>query len=103
MVALEKHYRVKELAERWGLSINTVRRMFINEPDVLRLEDGHKRRYATVSIPESVALRVHERFTNKSLQSSLAGGNPLRVVHLRHLNRGVTEKARHIVKLEACK
>ena len=68
MSMLEKHFTVKELAEAWGLSDNTVRRLFNNEPGVIllgkpsrRLGRKLKRSYYTMVIPESVALRVYGR------------------------------------------
>ena len=36
--ALEKHYRVRELAELWGFCDNTIIRIFANEPGVIQLE-----------------------------------------------------------------
>jgi hypothetical protein len=66
--ALEKHYRVRELGELWGFSDNTIIRLFASEPGVVRLESGAgRRKYTTLSIPESVALRVHERLSEESL------------------------------------
>ena len=61
--AFEKHYRVKELAGIWGLSPKTVTRLFADEPGVIRVANDvtGKRKYATLSIPESVASRVHAR------------------------------------------
>jgi len=35
-ICAEKHYSVLELAELWNLSENTIRRMFENEPGVLK-------------------------------------------------------------------
>lgn len=63
--AFEKHYRVKELAVIWGLSPKTVSRLFADEPGVIRVANDltltGKRKYATLSIPESLASRVHEQ------------------------------------------
>ena len=102
-VAFEKHYRVKELAELWGLSAKTVTRIFAGEAGVIRVaNDGvAKRKYATISIPESVASRVHQRLGNQPLQPALPGGHPLRIIRLCDLNAGVAEKPRNIVKLKA--
>ncbi len=103
MTAVEKHYRVKELSDLWGLSAKAIIRLFRDEPGVLRLaRDGvaGKRRYATLSIPESVALRVHERLSNQALQSPLAGSHPPRVIRLSDFNAGVAKKARHVIKLQ---
>jgi hypothetical protein len=64
MGALERHYRAKELAALWGMSHDTISRLFAREPGVLRVNrvgKGKKQKYAMISIPESVALRVHER------------------------------------------
>ena len=97
-IALEKHYRIRELAELWGFSDNTIIRMFSNEPDVMHLESGRgKRKYITLSIPESVALRVHERLGQEFLQAKLPARNPLRVVRLRDLNAGVSKQPRHVL------
>lgn len=52
----ERHYRVKELAYLWGLSERTIIRLFKDEPGTLKL--GSARR-ALLSIPETVASRVH--------------------------------------------
>jgi hypothetical protein len=63
-VCAERHYSVLELAELWNLSENTIRRMFENEPGVLKWgsrEGRFKRRYTTLRIPETVALRVHQQ------------------------------------------
>ena len=64
VIALERHYRPKDLAELWGLDESTVRRLFQDVPGVLKIgrtgrRDG-KRDYMSIRIPESVALRVHQ-------------------------------------------
>ena len=99
-LAFEKHYRVRELARLWGLSAKTVTRMFVEEAGVIRVaNDGTgKRKYATLSIPESVALRVHERLGNQPFQATLAGGHPLRIIRLGDLHAGVSKKPRNILK-----
>jgi hypothetical protein len=55
-VALERHYRVQEVAKLWGFSIQTIREIFRDEPGVLKVEG---RRKTTISIPESTMVRVH--------------------------------------------
>jgi predicted transcriptional regulator len=60
----ERHFSVNELAKMWGLSPATTRRMFRDEPGVLRFgreKKGHQRDYVTLRIPESVAERVYRR------------------------------------------
>ena len=62
---IEKHYSVCDLAAMWSLSENTIRRMFENEPGVLKwgtTESRYKRRYTTLRVPETVVLRVHRQF-----------------------------------------
>jgi transcriptional regulator GlxA family with amidase domain len=63
----ERHYSVAELAERWNLSPDTIRKLFENEPGVLMLGESltrrGKRRYTTLRIPASVAARVHRRLS----------------------------------------
>jgi hypothetical protein len=63
---LERHYAPDELGQLWNLSADTVRRLFEREPGVLVIEraTGRARRYRTLRIPESVALRVHRQLTN---------------------------------------
>ena len=59
---MERHYTVHELATAWGLSDTTVRRMFQDSPEVLKIGKSHrrnKRGYVTLRIPESVAKRAH--------------------------------------------
>ncbi len=63
----ERHFAPEELGEAWGLSADTVRRLFEHEQGVLVIERtrGHgRRRYRTFRIPESVAQRVHRRLCN---------------------------------------
>ncbi len=63
----ERHYSPAEIAGLWGLSVDTVRRLFENEPGVLVFEPprayGRRRRYRTLRIPESVAERVYRRLS----------------------------------------
>ena len=37
---MERHYRIEELADRWGLGRETIRKMFIDEPGVVRIRLG---------------------------------------------------------------
>ena len=60
--ALERHFTPKELAELWGFNENTIRRLFIDEPGVLKYGAPcrrGKRQYISLRIPQSVAERVH--------------------------------------------
>src|ERR1039458_10219166 len=58
-------------------------------------------KYVTLSIPESVVLRVHLRLTQQTLQTSLAARNPLRVIKLRNSNTAVAKQPRHITDLKS--
>ena len=65
VVALEQHFTPKDLAGLWRFDETTIRRMFQDEPGVLKLgkddrRDG-KRDYVSLRIPESVAVRVWRR------------------------------------------
>lgn len=64
--ALEKYFSPMELGQAWGLSADSIRRLFLKEPGVLVMNGdarhGH-RRYRTLRIPASVAERVHRRLT----------------------------------------
>ncbi len=68
-VAFERHFSIKEVAETWSLSEDVVRRLFENEPDIIRIGHGetlHRRRHWTFKIPESAMRRVHRRITRVS-------------------------------------
>jgi len=68
-IARDQHYTVSELAKRWHLSPNTVRRLVVDEPGVIKLTVGpllrnrRKRHLVSLRIPERVALRVHAKLT----------------------------------------
>jgi hypothetical protein len=62
--SMERHYSVAQVAEQWGLSTDTVRRLFEHEPGVLVIEPergrmSRRRRYRTLRIPAAVVERVH--------------------------------------------
>jgi hypothetical protein len=68
----EPSLTVKEIADGWQISRDSVRRIFSDEPGVLRI--GHetrlvgrkyKRRYFTLRIPRSVYLRVLDRMQQR--------------------------------------
>jgi hypothetical protein len=50
--AEEKYHSVAEIAKLWGLSTDTVRKIFAKTPGVLKI--GNKGRYVTLRIPERV-------------------------------------------------
>jgi len=64
-------YTADEIAERLGLSRDTVSRIFEKEPGVVVIDNRGrpwnrpwKRRYRTLRIPESVFERVSRRLSN---------------------------------------
>jgi hypothetical protein len=63
----EKHHTPIELSKTWALSVETIRRLFENEPGVLKISNASgptgRRRYKTLRIPASVAARVHRRIS----------------------------------------
>jgi predicted transcriptional regulator len=72
-LADEKHYSPAEIAELWGLSPTKVRRMFLDEPGVMKIGEPSqrigrrlKRRYFSLRIPASVRDRVHTRLISRS-------------------------------------
>jgi hypothetical protein len=71
-LAREQHYSPAEIAERWGLSPTKVRRMFMDEPDVMKIGEPSqrvgrklKRSYFSLRIPESVVNRVPQRLLSR--------------------------------------
>ena len=66
MSALEKHFSPTELAEVWGLSPDTIRNLFREQPGVLKIgraEARFRRGYFTLRIPQSVVERVYRRLS----------------------------------------
>lgn len=70
----ERHYSVAEISEKWGLSRDLVRELFRDEEDVVAIErpaiSKRKRRYTTLSVPESVVRRVHAKLSKRRLMPS---------------------------------
>jgi len=62
--AAEPHYSAAELAAVWNLNVETIRRIFQDEPGIVVLQSPvkrGKRPYKTIRIPQSVLERVHKR------------------------------------------
>jgi len=60
----EPYFTPAEIAELWRVSVDTIIRLFQNEPGILVLENSRskqKRRYRTIRIPDSVLSRVQKR------------------------------------------
>ena len=62
--SFEKHYRIGELVEIWGLGRETVRRLVKDDPGVIKIRMGRKKTHTVYSIPESAARRIHTRLLN---------------------------------------
>jgi hypothetical protein len=62
----EKHYRVSDLAELWGLGRETVRKLVKDDPGVVKIRQGRKKAHTTYSVPESAARRIHTRLLNSA-------------------------------------
>jgi hypothetical protein len=81
---LGKTYTVQQIAERWQVSDDTVRKTFFDEPGVLkiggpsRLAGGRKkklfRHWFLLRIPENVLERVENRLKNKGRPPGLTDG-----------------------------
>ena len=65
---LEQHHTIKELAERWNLDHETVRRLVFDRDDVLKIahvKRNGKRDYVSYRIPQSVAGRIYDSLTGR--------------------------------------
>lgn len=60
----ERHYRIGELAEMWGLGRETVRKLVKDDPGVIKIRLGKKRAHTIYCVPESAARRIHTRLLN---------------------------------------
>jgi hypothetical protein len=63
----EKHFDPSELAATWGLGVETIRKLFVDDPRVVKIPSasgptGH-RRCCTLRIPSSAAARLHKRLS----------------------------------------
>jgi hypothetical protein len=62
--AFEKHYRVGDLAELWGLGRETIHKLVKDDPGVIKISMGRNKRHTTYSVPESAAQRIHRKLLN---------------------------------------
>jgi len=62
--ALERHYRIGELALLWGLGRETVRKLVMDDPTVVKVRLGKRKAHTLYSVPESAARRIHTRLLN---------------------------------------
>lgn len=61
--AFEKHYRIGELAALWGIGRETLRKICVTEPGIIKIRMGRRKSHTTYSIPASVAERIHRRLS----------------------------------------
>jgi hypothetical protein len=66
--AFEPHFKIWQLAERWGWSENYLYALFVDEPGVIKppAKAKNKRVRISLRVPLSVANRVYERLKNKA-------------------------------------
>lgn len=62
----EEHYTVSQLAQRWKYGRESIRKLVMNEPGVLKMQLGRNKKNAHYSIPASVARRIHTRLFNRA-------------------------------------
>lgn len=60
----EVHFSTGDLAKQWRLGRETVRLLVKDEPGVLKIRLGKRRKLTRYSVPESVARRVHTKLFN---------------------------------------
>ncbi len=71
----DQHWRIGKLAERWVVGRETVRLLFKDDPDVIRMNDGRKKARTTYIIPPAVAQRIHAQLSGSD--------SPFDVLHYR--------------------
>jgi hypothetical protein len=63
----EKHFNLSELAATWGLSVDTIRKLFADDPHAVKIPSASgptgRRRYCILRIPSSAAARLHKRLS----------------------------------------
>jgi hypothetical protein len=60
----EIHSSIGDLAKQWRLGRETVRLLVKDEPELLKIRMGRKKRLTRYSVPKSVARRVHTQLFN---------------------------------------
>ncbi len=60
----ERHYRIEELCDLWGIGRETLRKLVLDEPGVVKIKMGRRKSHTTHSIPASVAERIHTRLSS---------------------------------------
>jgi hypothetical protein len=45
----------------WGIGRETLRRILVDEPGVVKIRMGHRKSHTTYSVPASVVERIHAR------------------------------------------
>ena len=63
----EKRSNLSELAATWGLSVETIRKLFADDPRAVKTPSASgltgRRRYCTLRIPSSAAARLYKRLS----------------------------------------
>ena len=62
--SFERHYRISDLARLWSLGRETVRKLVKEDPGVIKIRMGRKKKHTLYSLPESAARRIHTRLLN---------------------------------------
>ncbi len=62
--AFEPHFRIGELAKLWKIGRETIRLLVKDDPCVIKIRRGRKKRHTTYSVPASVAVRIHTKLLN---------------------------------------
>ena len=70
----ERHYRIGELCVLWGIGRETLRKILLDEPGVVKIRMGRRKSHTTYSIPASVAERIHTRLSSVDQGMNLAKG-----------------------------
>lgn len=73
MPPIGRHYKPEDLARALRMSKNTIRRLFEDEPGVIKIGHsgrGRVRRYVSLYIPELVVMRVYDRLKKNIVQLS---------------------------------
>jgi hypothetical protein len=73
MPPIGRHYKPEDLARALRMSGTTIRRLFEDEPGVIKIGHsgrGRVRKYISIYIPESVVMRVYDRLRKTIVQLS---------------------------------
>jgi len=94
---IQKHYRIRDLADRLKFSEESIRQLVKDEPGVVKIKRGRKAAHTSYRVPYSVAIRMYARLGGEAATFDEEHYRIANVVSLWGLGR---ETVRQLIKDE---